>query len=108
LKNQPPFDKPNDCDEEHSIIVEANGDIVFVFDDSLHEVLQPAFPNLKTSRASHCEPSASGWSVDVSPLLGGPEQIIATARRRDEALAAEVDWLQQFLEGAPLEKGRSH
>lgn len=49
------------------------------------------------SRASHVEPAedGNGWNVDMSPI-GGPKSI-GTFDTREEALAAEVEWLKQNL-----------
>ena len=43
-----------------------------------------------TARASHVEPGNGGWMVDLTPVNG---PIMGPYPRRDEALNAEVEWL---------------
>lgn len=48
------------------------------------------------SRASHVEPTDDGtWTADMAPV-GGP--VLGHFARRSEALAAEVEWLETWLE----------
>ena len=59
----------------------------------------------KTSRASHVEPTEDGrWTADLSPV-GGPT--LGPYRLRSEALAAEVQWLNQKLSEDGLKGGRN-
>jgi hypothetical protein len=96
--SKPPSASPPDSDEL-TVFIQPDGSVAFVYDDNLHEMLTGGFPEMETRRASHCEPAPDGWAVDVSPLTGGPEQIIAVASRRSDALAAEVRWLHNHLQG---------
>jgi hypothetical protein len=44
------------------------------------------------SRASHVEPNDSGqWLADLTPVAG---PVLGPFRRRSEALAAEIAWLE--------------
>lgn len=48
------------------------------------------------ARASHVEPNPDAtWSADLSPV-GGP--LLGPFGRRSEAIAAEVAWLERWLE----------
>lgn len=97
-QSTPEPSSPSEDDLE--VIVNEDGSIVFIHNDDLHDLLLSAFPQMETRRASHVEPDArGGWSVDASPLLG-KSTIIANRNRRDDAIAAEIDWLKKHLEGA--------
>jgi hypothetical protein len=52
-------------------------------------------------RASHVEPAANGpgWTADLSPV-GGP--ILGPFPKRNEALAAEIAWLEVHLASGPV------
>ena len=46
-------------------------------------------------RASHVEPDAAGnWLADLSPVSG---PVLGPFTLRSEALAAEINWLEQHL-----------
>lgn len=47
-------------------------------------------------RGSHVEPADGGWSADLAPV-GGP--VLGPFRKRSEALAAEVDWIEAHVLG---------
>ena len=48
---------------------------------------------VEVRRASHVEPDgAADWSADLSPV-GGP--VLRGFRQRSEALAAEINWLNE-------------
>lgn len=72
------------------IIITADGNLKFIYNDAAAELLNEG--TAKIERASHVEPGAGGWMVDMSPVNGptfGPFPL------RAEALAAEVQWLQE-------------
>lgn len=76
-----------------------NGEIRFVYSDDLSLAMKE-IGSINTKRASHVEPDGNGnWAVDLTPV-GGP--VIKNFKRRDEALAAEVDWLLENKIPQPL------
>lgn len=58
-----------------------------------HDALAPIVHRLGATvqRASHVEPCVGGWQADLLPV-GGP--ILGPFALRQEALAAEVEWLR--------------
>lgn len=85
----------------HKIIIK-NGKMGFVYDKALDPFLSLGKPVVK--RASHVEPVMKDghvwWVADLSPV-GGP--VMAPVESRDEALKAEVDWLNSHGLGNTLE-----
>jgi len=77
---------------EAELIVEPNGEVRFVYDDELAEIVRQVGP-LEVRRASHVEPVGDGWSADLSPV-GGPT-IEPPFGSRAAALAYEVEWLRE-------------
>lgn len=78
------------------ITFEADGGVKFIYDDAALPVAE-VVGDVTVRRASHVEPVvdqlfASGvrWEADMSPV-GGP--VLGPFFTRDEALAAERDWL---------------
>lgn len=83
---------------EHELFIETDGTVVFVHDDDLAEAFEGE--TLRTTRASHVEPTASGeWAADLAPV-GGPR--LGPFKRRGQALAAEVRWLALQLNAGLL------
>jgi hypothetical protein len=78
------------------IHVGPSGEIRFIHSDDLTEQFKAAEAagdggSVRIQRASHVEPDAFGdWIADLAPV-GGP--LLTGFKRRDEALAAEEDWL---------------
>ena len=72
-----------------NIIISPAGQIRFIYSDDLIGLIQEG--EARTRRASHVEPDESGWSADLSPV-GGPK--LGPFATRDEALKAEVAWLE--------------
>ena len=73
-----------------TIIVDDAGNLRFIYSDGMREALDVGEAKIK--RASHVEPDAAGdWRADMS-AVGGP--VLGPFGRRDEALAAEVAWLE--------------
>jgi len=97
---------PRSSDEkEVEIVIKSDGTILFVHDDDLYDLLSKVF-QLDTFRASYVEPTWVGtWTVDVSPveqILGGmtvSPRVIAIVKRREDALALERKWVQEYLKG---------
>jgi hypothetical protein len=74
-------------------IVIKDGVVRFIHNDDLAETLVPALGTAKTRRASHVEPAADGsWTADLTPVNG---PVLGPFQRRDEALAAEVEYIQR-------------
>lgn len=77
------------------LIVEADGEIRFVYDDELAEIVRSVGP-LEIRRASHVEPSVlkggdAGWWANLRPVRGG---IFGPFGARAAALDFEVAWLR--------------
>lgn len=73
------------------IIINSNGTIRFIHNDDIAEVFIK-LGEAKTTRASYVEPLSSGkWEADLTPVWG---PILGPFNRRDEAVSAEIEWLQ--------------
>ena len=75
------------------IVINKDGSLVAIYD----ETVVPALANssMRIQRASHVEPIFGGeWGANLSPV-GGP--LLGPFKRRSEALAAEVAWLEEKL-----------
>lgn len=77
---------------ELSIAVKPDGSLHFIYDDLLADLLDEG--DAVTTRASHVEPAVGGWTADLA-LSGGP--ILGPFKLREQALSAEVAWLQEHL-----------
>lgn len=76
-----------------TLSIESNGDIRFVWDDSLESLRDEG--RTKIERASHVEPTPDGrWIADMSPV-GGP--VLGSFSTRGQALDAEREWLREHL-----------
>jgi len=65
----------------------------FIYKDDLKPLLNQGQGNIK--RASHVEPTQDNkWSADMGPVGGG---ILGPYETRQEALDAEVAWLEKHL-----------
>lgn len=62
----------------------------FIYSDAWLDLLQQGISQIR--RASYVEPDLGGWVSDLSPV-GGPK--LGPFIRRDEALDAEVKWLNE-------------
>ena len=72
-----------------AVTVTTDGRIEFIYSDSLLPITQLGACHI--TRASHVEPSDGGWTADLSPVSG---PVLGPYRTRQEALDAEVTWLQ--------------
>lgn len=75
-----------------SLAIADDGTITAIYSDQLADLFKEG--EAKTTRASHVEPCEGGWSADMSPV-GGP--MLGPFPLREEALAAEVEWLEAKL-----------
>ena len=75
-----------------------DGVVTFIWDDDLGPALLDEGAG-QIRRASNVEPTPSGqqWVVDLSPS-GGPT--IGPFRRRGDAIAEEIEWLEANALGA--------
>lgn len=74
------------------VVIRTDGTFSYIHDDDYTAAIKDV-ATLTFSRASHVEPMPSGqWTADLSPV-GGPT--LGPFDRRDEALAAEVEWLKK-------------
>ncbi len=74
-----------------TLMIGLEGDIRFIYDDELCELLDEGEATIE--RASHVEPEGTQWVADLSPV-NGPK--LGPFAKRQEALDAEVAWLNQF------------
>ena len=72
-----------------TVTVKANGDLRFIYDDEIASLLSHG--NATIHRASHVEPSVTGWTADMTPVDG---PVLGPFALRHDALTAEVAWLQ--------------
>ncbi len=80
-------------ERETIIAVSPEGDLSFVWDDSLAPLCGEGVAVV--SRASHVEPSVGGrWCVDLGPV-GGPVRDGFVLR--SEAIEFELDWIRENL-----------
>lgn len=77
----------------------SGGKLVYLYSDELAG-LSEIPGSLSTFRASHIEPCGTGWMADLRPS-GGP--LLKGFALRSEALAAEIQWLNENV----IEKGES-
>lgn len=81
-----------------NIYVEADGSIVFIYDDEIANVLNDN-DKIQIKRASFVEPcndKSGNWLVDLSPITG-KQIVLGPFKERREALFEEVKWLKEFL-----------
>lgn len=82
------------------IVIRKDGTIVGIYSDEIpfREIAAQLGGGLSIKRASHVEPRDDGrWEADLSPSQGpmlGPFDL------RQQALAAEVEWLRDNMTGA--------
>lgn len=88
--------------QEQTFVIGSDGEILTVYDDSLAELVEHG-GKIVTRRASHVEPEFDSgfWSADLSPV-GGPK--FSGFRTRQEALNAELEWLEINLPNIRMPK----
>jgi len=74
--------------ETIELMIDPSGRVSAIWDDALAELAK--LGECRVERASHVEWDGTGWRADLSPV-GGP--MLGSYRRRQDALAAEHDWL---------------
>ena len=74
------------------IAVQPDGSLEFVYHDDFVELLREGASAIE--RASEVEPFKDGWAADI---IGGP--FLGPFPLRAEAIAAEVDWIEQHRLG---------
>lgn len=71
--------------------------MVFIYKDSMIPLLEIGKADVK--RASHVEPKENNgkieWTADLSPII--PGKVLGPFNTREEALSAEVEWLEDNL-----------
>ena len=76
-----------------TIAVAPEGEVTMIYSDSLVELMDQG--EVTVTRASHVEPGLNGgWLADMAPSNG---PLLGPYRLRDEALQAEVEWLERKL-----------
>ena len=71
------------------------GKITYIYNDDLADALSGIPGSVSTFRASHVEPADDGsWIADLRPV-GGP--VLSGFHRRQEALNAELEWLEKHI-----------
>lgn len=76
-----------------TIVVEPNGTIKMIYEDSLRSLLAEGCGRIH--RVSHVEPTSSGqWEADLSPVCG---PVLGPFETRQEALDAEVAYLHAHI-----------
>lgn len=85
------------------ISIDNNAEISCIYSDNFVDLLTQGQSTI--IRASHVEPSplGDGWQADLTPLLGS-ELILGPLALRQEALAAEIAWIEENY----LKKGDEH
>lgn len=79
------------------ISIGADGTITAIYSDDLADLFAEGHVHIQ--RASHVEPEPDGtWSADLAPI-GGPK--LTGFRLRQDALDAEIAFLEAYLFGGP-------
>lgn len=75
------------------ILIRPDGNSQAIYDETL-DLRSLGAPSIQ--RASHVEPDKDGlWNADLSPI-GGP--MLGPFEKRSEAIQAEIEWLQHWLQ----------
>ena len=80
--------------QQMKIAIKPNGELEMIYSDEFLGILSEGTSSIQ--RASHVEPAVDNtWTADMSPVGGG---CLSGFTTRQEALNAEVDWLNtQYL-----------
>ena len=71
-----------------------NGQVKFIYDDELRPFMVHGVTSI--TRVSHVEPTSDGkWAADLSPVAPGVS--LGPFDRRQDALNAEKEWLEQHF-----------
>jgi hypothetical protein len=80
----------------HKILIK-DGQVRFVYSDELKSLLEEGTAGAP-KRVSHVEPSIKdgkvSWTADLSPVQG---PVLGPFDNREEALTAEVKWINEHL-----------
>jgi len=79
------------------LVVSPAGDVRCLYDETIN---LHVLGTLDIRRASHVEPTGDGqWLADLTPVSG---PLLGPYRRRTDALAAEIAWLERhWLNASP-------
>ncbi|MCB0359251.1 MAG: hypothetical protein KDD44_06435 [Bdellovibrionales bacterium] len=78
-----------------NVTISANGNLRYIWDDELGQMLRPLNNVRQIARASHVEPTDDGkWIADMGPVGGG---ILGPFDNRADALRQEVAYLRYHL-----------
>ena len=77
---------------EVKVAIAPDGTMRFIYNDNLRPLLETGAARI--TRASHVEPEGTKWVADLSPV-SGPK--LGPFDTRQEALSAEVAWLNENL-----------
>ena len=80
------------------LIVDPQGTVWALYEEYLD---WPELGSLAIRRASYVEPRGAVWYADLSPI-GGP--VLGPFARRSQALAAELEYLQEALQDPKLRR----
>jgi hypothetical protein len=72
------------------LTIDTDGLVSAIWDDALADLVQ--LGECRVERASLVEWDGTGWSADLSPVDG---PVLESVPRREDALAAEKDWLKR-------------
>lgn len=76
------------------IAIQSDGSIQMIYSDSMREILDEGQGSIR--RASHVEPTIDNtWEADLNPI--GHDVILGPFNNRQEALAAEVEYLNENI-----------
>ena len=83
--------------QEKTLFIAPDGTLTFIYDDQLMAALGD-LGEVTTTRASSVEPAADGkhWTADMSPICG-QKVVLGPFATREEALAAEYEWLIDYF-----------
>ena len=79
------------------IIIGTDGTVRFIYTDDLVGLLGEG--RARTARASRVEPGPEGWTANLAPVNG---PVLGPFALRQEALDAEVQWLEEHNIPAPM------
>ncbi len=80
------------------LYLDPDGNVVAIYTDAVDFAALGKFlgGEVEIRRASHVEPAGLEWTADMGPVSG---PMLGPFPSRAEALAREVEWLRERLEG---------